>query len=63
MHDFNEAEVKAMADAVGVKVSEADLPLLTIRLNGMIAHLQPLEVLPLDDLEFIPSLLTQRGGA
>lgn len=62
MQELNEAAVKAIADAVGVKIPEEELAQLTIRLNGMIALLQPLEDLPLDDMELIPTLLTQGGG-
>jgi len=63
MRELDEAGVKALADAIGVKVPEVDLPLLVIRLNGMIGLLQPLEALPLNDVEPVPTLLTQRGGS
>jgi len=63
MRELDEAEVKALADAINVKVPEVDLPLLVIRLNGMIGLLQPLEALPLNDVEPVPTLLTQRGGS
>jgi len=63
MRELDEAEVKALADVINVKVPESDVPLLVIRLNGMIGLLQPLEALPLNDVETIPTLLTQRGGS
>jgi hypothetical protein len=62
MYEINEAVVEAIASAVGVKIPEEELALLTIRLNGMIALLQPLEVLPLNDMELIPTLLTRGEG-
>lgn len=59
MRELNEAEVKALADASGIDVPEEDLSRLTIRFNGIMALLQPLEELPLKDIEPIPTLLTQ----
>lgn len=41
MRELDEAEVKALANAIDAKASELDLPLLVIRLNGMIGLLQP----------------------
>jgi len=63
MRELDEAEVKALADTMNVEVPEVDLPLLVIRLNGMIGLLQPLEALPLNSVEPVPTLLTQRGGS
>jgi hypothetical protein len=63
MGDLDAAEVKALADAIGLNVPELELPLLVIRLNGMIRLLQPLEALPLDEVEPIPTLFTQWGGS
>lgn len=62
MRDLKEAEVKALASVAGVNVSEEDLPVLTIRLNGIIEIFQLLEALPLDGVEPIPTLLTQKEG-
>jgi hypothetical protein len=61
MRELHEAEVIALADAIDLNVPELELPLLVTRLNGMIRLLQPLEALPLDDVEPIPTLLTRRG--
>jgi Asp-tRNA(Asn)/Glu-tRNA(Gln) amidotransferase C subunit len=61
MHELNEAQVKALAEVSGISVPEEDLALLTIRLNGMLRLLEPLEALPLSEIEPIPTLLTQRG--
>jgi hypothetical protein len=63
MDDLNEAEVKALAEDIGLNVSEPELSLLVIRLNGMMKLLQPLETLPLDQVEPIPTLFTQWGGS
>jgi hypothetical protein len=63
MDDLNEAEVKALAEDIGLNVSEPELSLLVIRLNGMMKLLQPLEALPLDQVEPIPTLFTQWGGS
>jgi Asp-tRNA(Asn)/Glu-tRNA(Gln) amidotransferase C subunit len=60
MRDLKAEDVKAFAEATGVKVSEKELPQLAIRLNGMLGLLQQLESLPLEKAEIIPTLLTQR---
>jgi Asp-tRNA(Asn)/Glu-tRNA(Gln) amidotransferase C subunit len=62
MQELTKAEVKALADASGLNIPEEDLPLLTIRLNGIMELLRSLEALPLDNIEPIPTLLTQREG-
>ena len=60
MRDLKVKEVKALAEAMGEKVTEAELSRLTVRLNGMLELLYQLESLPLDDAEMIPTLLMQR---
>ena len=60
MRELNEMEVQALAGMAGVKVTEEDLPVLTARLNGIIEIFRKLESLPLNGLEPIPTLLTQR---
>jgi Asp-tRNA(Asn)/Glu-tRNA(Gln) amidotransferase C subunit len=55
-------EVKVIAVMAGVKVTEEDLPVLTVRLNGIIEIFQKLESLPLPGIEPVPTLLTQRDG-
>jgi Asp-tRNA(Asn)/Glu-tRNA(Gln) amidotransferase C subunit len=62
MRELAEAEIKAFANASGIKVPEEDLPSLTIRFNGIMELLHSLEALPLYDVEPIPTLLTQREG-
>jgi Asp-tRNA(Asn)/Glu-tRNA(Gln) amidotransferase C subunit len=62
MREFQESDVKALTVVAGVNVSEEDLPVLTIRLNGIIEMFQILESLPIDDMEPIPTLLTQKEG-
>jgi Asp-tRNA(Asn)/Glu-tRNA(Gln) amidotransferase C subunit len=60
MRELNEMEVKALAGMAGVNVMEEDLPGLTVRLSGIIEIIHKLESLPLDGIEPIPTLLTQR---
>ena len=60
MREFEMQEVKALLEAMGEKVNEAELSPLTVRLNGMLELLYQLESLPLNDTEIIPTLLMQR---
>ncbi len=60
MEELRVQEVKGLAEAAGVKVPEIELQLLTVRLNGMLGLLEQLNSLPLDKIEIIPTLLTQR---
>jgi Asp-tRNA(Asn)/Glu-tRNA(Gln) amidotransferase C subunit len=60
MRELNESEVKVLAGMAGVNVTEEDLPGLAVRLSGIIEIFQKLESLPLNGVEPIPTLLTQR---
>ncbi len=60
MSELKDEEVKALADAAGVKIPDVELQRLTVRLNGLLGLLEPLKSLPLDDTEIIPTLPTQR---
>jgi hypothetical protein len=60
MRELNEMEVKVLADTVGVKVTEEDLPGLAVRLSGIIEIFHKPESLPLDGAEPVPTLLTQQ---
>lgn len=60
MRELKVKEVKSLIEAMGEKVPEAELSLLTVRLNGMLELLYQLESLPLDDTEIILTLLMQR---
>jgi Asp-tRNA(Asn)/Glu-tRNA(Gln) amidotransferase C subunit len=62
MRELGKEEIKALAEASGVKVPEEDLPTLTVRFNGMMELMVQLEALPLEGVEPIPTLLTQREG-
>ena len=62
MRELQVSDVKALSDVAGMNVSEEDLPVLTIRLNGIIEMFQILKSLPLDDMEPIPTLLSQKEG-
>lgn len=60
MPELDDETVKLMAEAMGVNVIDAELPLLRVRLNGMIELVKSLRELPLDNIEIVPTLLTQR---
>jgi hypothetical protein len=60
LRELKVKEVKALVEAVGEKVTEAELSPLTVRLNGMLELLYQLKSLPLDNAEIIPTLLMQR---
>jgi Asp-tRNA(Asn)/Glu-tRNA(Gln) amidotransferase C subunit len=62
MRGLTEAEVKALSDVAGVNIPQEDLTALTTRLNGLMDIFQILESLPLDKMEPIPTLLTQRDS-
>ena len=62
MRELSEMEVKALADTIGIKVHPEDLFLLTIRLNGMIEHIRPLEALPLEEVETVLTTISRKGG-
>ena len=62
MGDLNADEVRSLAAACGLTVPDQELTILTTRLNGMMELLKPLDTLPLDNEEIIPTLLTQREG-
>jgi Asp-tRNA(Asn)/Glu-tRNA(Gln) amidotransferase C subunit len=61
MRELNSQEVRALADASGLTVPEADLERLTIRLNGLLTLLEKLDTLPAEGAEIIPTLLDQGG--
>jgi Asp-tRNA(Asn)/Glu-tRNA(Gln) amidotransferase C subunit len=60
MGDLNADEVRSLAAACGLTVPDQELPILTTRFNGMMDLLKPLDTLPLENEEIIPTLLTQR---
>jgi hypothetical protein len=60
MRELTPEEVKALAAAAGIQILKPELPLLTVRLNGMLLLIDPLSTLPLEDAEIVPTLLTQR---
>ncbi len=62
MGALQELDVKTLAIAAGVKVSPEDLPVLTVRLNGLMDMARILESLPLADVEPVLTLLTQKEG-
>ena len=62
MGDLNADEVRSLAAACGLTVPDQELSILTTRFNGMMELLKPLNTLPLDNEEIIPTLLTQREG-
>ena len=62
MRELQESDVKALSVAAGVNVSQEDLPVLTVRLNGLMEMARILESLLAKDLEPIPTLLMPKEG-
>ncbi len=60
MEDLRVEDVKSLLHSMGEQVPEAELPLLTVRINGMLGLFEKLKSLPLEQAPIIPTLLTQR---
>lgn len=56
MRELSPAEVRTMAEAAGLPLSDDDLPEVTHRLNAFLEALAPLASLPLDRVEPWPTL-------
>ena len=56
MSELTPEQVHAMATALGLALAGEDLTEVTHRLNGLLQALQPLDDLPLDDVEPLPIL-------
>jgi hypothetical protein len=53
--DFSTDDVRGLARALGVALTEEDLAEVTHRLNGFLDALAPLAGLPLDRVEPVPA--------
>ncbi len=60
MKDLKIEDVKSLLQAIGTQVPEDELPLLTVRINGLLGLFEKLRSLPLEQTPIIPTLLTQR---
>jgi hypothetical protein len=56
VRELTPAEVRAMADAAGLPMTDADLEEVTHRLNAFLEALAPLGSLPLEQIEPWPTL-------
>jgi hypothetical protein len=54
MADLSPAEVRALAAAVGLSLTDDDLAEVTHRVNAFVDALAPLGALPLDTVEPLP---------
>jgi hypothetical protein len=54
MADLSPAEVRALAVAVGLSLTDDDLAEVTHRVNAFVDALAPLAALPLDTVEPLP---------
>lgn len=52
-------QVRALARALGLPMTTEDLAEVTHRLNGLLDALAPLQALPLDTVEPVPTDLSQ----